>query len=118
MRLESAYINDSTEQEMFGDGESIIGLQASLQSSNAILEILECARERLSGEIGKAPQLQRIETVCARYNEHQREVRDHCLDIMNLGLKEIPKNVRIYTDMLMQRGQYLFQELSEAILLF
>jgi hypothetical protein len=118
MHIEAVYKEQVETDSSFQKNDLIIGLEASLQSSNAIMEILECARQRCNRDELTSPRMQRIETICKQYERHQNEVRDHCLDIMNLGLVDLPKNVRIYTDMLMKKGQSLFCELSEAILLF
>jgi len=96
----------------------VVGLQASLRSSSSLRAILECAKERRVGHDIDAERMRMIERICQRYEQHQQEVRDHCLDYFSAEPALRRSNLRERTGELISSGKTLFAELREAILTF
>ncbi len=112
MRLNPDYSEEYTHYPF----ESI---EASLQSSDSIGAILECARERFKDKTITREQFERIETICSDYEKHQKQVRDHCLDLKEIGqFQRFSESSDLLTHFLMQRGKHLLDDLTEAVLTF
>jgi hypothetical protein len=62
--------------------------------------------------------MQMIERICQRYEKHQKEVRDHCLDYFNSEPALRMSNLHDRTGELIRSGKTLFEELRAAILTF
>ncbi len=101
------------------EDEAVVGLQASLRSSASLRAILECAKGRCRSRNIDSEQMRLIERICRTYEQHQKDVRDHCLDYFNtepdLRMKQ---GLHERTDLLLRSGKTLYAELREAILTF
>jgi hypothetical protein len=97
--------------------EAVVGLQASIRSSDSLKGILECARRRQNAKAMDAKNLELIERICARYERHQKEVRDHCLDYFNQvpSARMVP-GLASRTNFLVKEGKVLYSALRGAIL--
>lgn len=97
--------------------EAVVGLQASLRSSDSLKGILECARRRQNARAMDAKNLELIERICVRYERHQQEVRDHCLDYFNQvpATRMVPE-LASRTNFLVKEGKVLYSALRGAIL--
>lgn len=101
------------------EDEAVMGLQASLRSSESLRAILECARERCQKSNIDGSQMKLIETICDNYQKHQKAVQDHCLDYFNTEpLGRTAGKLHERTGELVKNGKKLFSELREAILTF
>jgi hypothetical protein len=101
------------------EDEAVVGLQASLRSSASLKAILEGARSRCRDKNIGAGQMKRIEGIYARYEQHQKAVRDHCLDYFNsVPSTRLAGGMHRRTGELVAQGKILFAELREAILTF
>lgn len=97
--------------------EAVVGLQASLRSSDSLKGILECARRRQMARAIDSEKLHLIEGICTRYERHQKEVRDHCLDYFNsVPAARMAPDLVSRTNSLLKEGKYLYSELRGAIL--
>jgi hypothetical protein len=97
--------------------EAVVGLQASLRSSDSLKGILECARRRQMTHAIDGEKLQHIERICSRYEKHQKEVRDHCLDYFNaIPAVRMAPDLVSRTNSLLKEGINLYSELRGAIL--
>jgi hypothetical protein len=97
--------------------EAVVGLQSSLRSSESLRGILECARHKKVGGMIKEENLDLIERVCVRYERHQKEVRDHCLDYFNhVPTDRLNPELTERTQFLMKEGKVLYSALRNAIL--
>lgn len=101
------------------EDEAVIGLQASLRSSASLRAILECAKGRRQSRNIDGEQMKLIERICRNYEDHQKSVRDHCLDYFNTEpLSRTSPVLHERTRELVSKGKTLFSELREAILTF
>ncbi|HNX05152.1 MAG TPA: hypothetical protein PKI32_06600 [Opitutales bacterium] len=98
--------------------EAVDGLQASIRSSDSLKGILDRARDRYAKQQGvDGDKLRTIERICTRYEEHQKAVRDHCLDYYNsVPTQRQAPGLRERTSELVEAGRELYNELRKAIL--
>ena len=99
------------------EDEAVVGLQASLRSSDSLKGILECAKSRALKRNINSEKLGMIEQICVRYEAHQKAVRDHCLDYYNTEpTARIAPMMHERTGELIQTGRQLYTELRQVIL--
>jgi hypothetical protein len=101
------------------EDEAVVGLEASIRSSGSLRAILELARKRCTAQKGvDGERLHRIETICVRYEEHEKAVRDHCLDYFNAEPSRRVPNGMLHerTVDLLVTGRRLYADLRKTIL--
>jgi seryl-tRNA synthetase len=122
MRIEKAYCDPSETPASLKawkeENSVLVGLEASLRSSDSLKEIITCARERASRAEVPSDRLTQIEELCEEYQQHQEEVRKLCLNLAVCDEDDIPADMDEYTDHLMRRGRELFARLSKVVLQF
>lgn len=97
--------------------EAVIGLEASIRSSDSLKGILECAKRRQATHAIDSKNLELIELICVRYERHQKDVRDHCLDYFNsVPTARMAPKLTSRTDFLLKEGRVLYSALRGAIL--
>jgi hypothetical protein len=119
MRILPEYAGVSTEcaGPCMEEDEAVMGLQASLRSSDSLKGILECAKGRCVKRNLDSEKLKRIERICKRYESHQKDVRDHCLDYFNSApTMRVAPALSGRTGELIRKGRELYSELRETIL--
>ena len=100
-----------------GADEAVVGLEASLRSSESLRAILECAKTRCSSHAFDTERLRMIEELCRTYEAHHKAVRDHCLDYYNTDPEgRVQPVLRKRTGDLVLKGRALYTQLREAIL--
>lgn len=101
------------------EDEAVVGLQASLRSSGSLRAILEMARKRCTAQKGvNSGRMLVIETICVRYEMHEKAVRDHCLDYFNAEPEDRLAGGMLHdrTVDLLVTGRRLYADLRKAIL--
>jgi hypothetical protein len=96
---------------------AVVGLEASLRSSESLHAILECAKKRCTTRPFASDKLRTIEELCRIYEAHHKAVRDHCLDYFNAVPNDrIQPQVRARTGELVRKGQELCAQLRAVLL--
>jgi hypothetical protein len=109
-------INSGLTTSSIEESEAVQALESSLRSSKSLYAIVQCARSRLLSRKLDTKQLAHIEEICLKYERHQIEVRDHCLDYYNATpARRISPEIHNRTIALVTEGKSLFSQLRETL---
>jgi len=99
------------------EAEAVQALESSIGSSRSLMAIVQCARKRFLSKDLDTQKLVFLEEICLKYERHEREVRDHCLDYYKSSpSRRIMPEMRCRTGELVLEGRRLCSQLRETLL--